>query len=231
MTMPALLKTTTAKGWRPLNPTHPLVMQISQGHIVIERAPAFAPRPVANIETLSRAHYFDGLSINRVQDNFVVQWGDPYTEQPKQARALPDHFPRQLPAEYSRTARGLPFTALVDPDTYAARTGFSTGFPVARNATATRTWLVHCYGMVEVGRDNPPDTGNGAELYVVIGQAPRQLDHNITLVGRVVEGMSWLAALPRGHSPLGFYRHAARRTPILNLRLVATLAPAQRPHL
>jgi len=231
VTMQALLKATSAKDWRPLDPSRTLVMQLPQGRVVIELAPAFAPQHVANIETLARAHYFDGLSINRVQDNFVVQWGDPHAQQPKQARALPDHLSRRLPPEYSRPTRGLAFTALLDPDTYAARTGFSMGFPVARNATASRTWLVHCYGMVGVGRDNPPDTGNGSELYVVIGQAPRQLDRNITLVGRVVEGMSWLAALPRGHGPMGFYRHAAQRVPILRLRLAATLAPAHRPHL
>ncbi len=231
VTMQALLRTTTAKDWRPLDPSRTLIMQLPQGRVVIELAPAFAPQHVANIETLAQAHYFDGLSINRVQDNFVVQWGDPHADQPKQARILPDHLHRPLPAEYSRTARGLPFTALVDPDSYAARTGFSMGLPVARNTADTRTWLVHCYGMVGVGRDNPPDTGNGSELYVVIGQAPRQLDRNITLVGRVVEGMPLLAALPRGHGPMGFYRHATQRTPILSLRLAATLAPPQRPHL
>ena len=33
------------------------------------------------------------------------------------------------------------------------------------------------------------DSSTGAELYVVTGQSPRQLDRNITSVGRVVQGI------------------------------------------
>ena len=42
-------------------------------------------------------------------------------------------------------------------------------------------WLTHCYGMVGVGRDVALDSGNGGEMYVVIGHAPRHLDLNVTL--------------------------------------------------
>ena len=55
--------------------------------------------------------------------------------------------------------------------------------------------------MVGAGRDNAADSGSGVELYAVTGQAPRQLDRNITLVGRVVQGMELLSALPRGGMP------------------------------
>ena len=39
------------------------------------------------------------------------------------------------------------------------------------------------------GRSDAVDSSNGSELYVVIGQAPRGLDLNITVVGRVLKGM------------------------------------------
>ena len=55
------------------------------------------------------------------------------------------------------------------------------------------------------------DSSNGTELYVVDGQSPRQLDRNITLVGRVVQGMELLSVLPRGTGPLGFYEKAEQR--------------------
>ena len=66
-------------------------------------------------------------------------------------------------------------------------------------------WLVHCYGMLGAGRDEAANSGGGTELYVVIGHAPRHLDRNVTLFGRVVQGMELLSALPRGTGPLGFY--------------------------
>jgi len=78
--------------------------------------------------------------------------------------------------------------------------------------------------MVGVGRGLSPDTGTGAELYAVIGQAPRQLDRNIALIGRVIEGMEHLSTMPRGTGPLGFYETAAERTPILSVRLGSEVA-------
>ena len=58
-----------------------------------------------------------------------------------------------------------------------------------------------------------------AELYVVIGHAPRHLDRNIALVGRVVEGIEHLSSLPRGTGGLGFYETARERTSIRSIRL------------
>jgi peptidylprolyl isomerase len=109
--------------------------------------------------------------------------------------------------------------------------GFSDDLPAARDPAGNVTWLVHCYGTLAVSRDNPPDSGNGSGLYAAIGQAPRRLDRNLTVVGRVVEGMEQLAALPRGHGPLGFYTEPKQRTPILDVRVAADLPPAQRPNI
>ena len=228
--MAQILARAPAADWRALDPARLLVMRLPQGRVVIELAPAFAPAHVADIEALARAHYWDGLAITRVQDDFVAQWGDPAADTPRR-RALPAGLSRALPAEYTRALAGLHFTRLPDGDVYAPAVGFADGFPVGADPANGRAWLLHCYGMVGVGRDNPPDTGNGTELYAVIGQAPRQLDRNIALVGRVVQGMDLLSALPRGHGPLGFYRSAARRTRILSVRLASTLPAAQQPHL
>ena len=82
--------------------------------------------------------------------------------------------------------------------------------------------------MVGAGRDLDVDTGGGAELYAVIGQAPRQLDRNVTLVGRVVRGMELFSTLPRGTGDLGFYKTDAERTPLVKVRLAADLPPSER---
>ena len=97
--------------------------------------------------------------------------------------------------------------------------------------TKDAAWPTHCYGMVGVGRNLSPDTGSGAELYTVIGHAPRHLDRNIALVGRVIEGMHFLSSLPRGSGALGFYteEEAAKRTPILTVRVASDLPAAEQP--
>jgi len=136
---------------------------------------------------------------------------------------------KTIPAEFDRSAASLSFRALPDPDTYARETGFSFGFPAARDSANGRIWLAHCYGMVGVGRDVPADSGNGSELYAVIGQSPRNLDRNVTLVGRVIGGMELLSMMPRGTGALGFYEKPAQRIPIAWIRLGSDLPSGERP--
>ena len=227
-TMQQVLDASKASDWRSLAPENTLYMDLPGGRVIIELAPAFAPLHAANIRSLVRAHYFDGLAILRVQDNFVTQWGDPEAGNKDKARALGKASARVAP-EFERTiGDDLPFTLLPDGDVYATEVGFSHGMPIARDTRAGKAWLAHCYGMVGAGRDNGVDTGSGAELYVVIGQAPRQLDRNIALVGRVVQGMELLSALPRGSGALGFYEKPEQRLPIRSVRLAADVADAER---
>ena len=117
---------------------------------------------------------------------------------------------------------------LSDQDGWAPQVGFSEGFPAARDPESGETWLAHCYGVVGAGRDVAADSSNGTELYVVDGQSPRQLDRNITVVGRVVQGMELLAVLPRGTGPLGFYEKPEQRTPIRSIALASDLPEAER---
>jgi cyclophilin family peptidyl-prolyl cis-trans isomerase len=227
-----ILSESKGSEWRSPDPENLLVMRLPAGRIVMELAPAYAPLHVANIRTLVREHYFDGLAIVRVQDDFVAQWDDPEADDggdPHKVRSLGTAKPT-LPPEFTRPiARSLPWVRLPDGDVYAPEVGFSDDFPAARDPAGNETWLVHCYGTLAISRDNAPDSGNGSGLYVAIGQAPRRLDRNLTVVGRVVEGMDKLSALPRGHGPLGFYVHPRERTPILNIRVAADLPPAQQP--
>jgi peptidylprolyl isomerase len=220
-TMAELLAASPASDWRAVDPEHTLYMDLPSGRVVIELAPAFAPAHVENIRALARERYFDGTAVVRAQDNYVAQWGDPDGTRPFGAAR------RTLPAEFTRALDGLAFTALPDPDTYA-EAGFSGGFPAAREPSSGRAWLVHCYAMVGAGRGNAADSGSGAELYAVIGNAPRLLDRNVTLVGRVLRGIEHLSSLPRGTGTLGFYEKPGERTAIRAVRLAADLPPTER---
>lgn len=228
-----LLARSSAAEWRTPDPHNLLVMQLPTGRVLIELAPDFGPLHAANLRTLVREHYFDGLSINRVQDNFVAQWDDPESTRdhpdPAKLKSL-GTAKKTLPPEYTRAIDPkLPWTPLPDGDVYAPEVGFSEGFPVARDPASGREWLTHCYGMVGVARDNAPNSGNGSSLYAVIGQSPRRLDRNLAIAGRVLEGMPLLSALPRGPAPMGFYANPAQRTPIQSVRLASELPPTQRP--
>ncbi|MCM2270581.1 MAG: peptidylprolyl isomerase [Thermoanaerobaculia bacterium] len=217
--------------WRPLDPENTLYLELAGGRVVFELAPEFAPDHVANVKALARERYFDGLAVVRSQENYVVQWGDPDGDDEAKRRPIAGAR-RSLPAELARRIDpALPFTPLADGDVYAPAVGFAGGFPAARDPRAGTTWLAHCYGMLGAGRGDTADSGSGAELYVVIGHAPRHLDKNVTLLGRAVAGSEHLSTLPRGTGPLGFYEKREQVVPIVAVRVAADVPAAERTEL
>ncbi|MDQ3039168.1 MAG: peptidylprolyl isomerase [Pseudomonadota bacterium] len=217
-----------ASSWRTLDPANTLYMELDGGRVIIELAPGFAPQHVANIKTMAKGGFWDGLSIYRSQDNFVVQFGDPDADDKAKAKASPTGTKVKLPAEFTRPAASAHFDRLPDVDGWAPQVGFIDGFPAARDPKAGKAWLTHCYGMLGAGRGNEPDSSIGAELYVVIGQAPRALDRQLSAVGRVVKGMGLLSTIVRGPDPMGFYDKPQQRTTIKAIRLASEVPEAER---
>jgi cyclophilin family peptidyl-prolyl cis-trans isomerase len=216
-----LLAGSPAGDWRVPDPEDTLYMDLARGRVVIELASRVAPQHVANIRALARAHYFDGLAIVRVQDNYVVQWDDPDHHRPVPAGV-------RAAVEFTAAAGAdARFEPLPDRDVYAPQVGFLDGFPAARDPRSHIVWLAHCYGMVGAGRDDPPES-DGTEMYAVIGHAPRQLDRNVALVGRVLKGMDLLSSLPRGSGEMGFYVPSEPTAPIRSVRVAADVPKAER---
>jgi len=252
--------------------------------VVIQLMPApFSQGWVHNIRLFARSGWYDGISVNRVQDNYVTQWGDPNYDNPEatgKPKPLPEGLKVMTEAEYlapdllavpdprgrPRMNYGLGATmirnamiatnggvavpeafrqalqtgtppASEEPprmgDAYADFVTLALGWPLGGTMgdEGNPFWPVHCYGMVGVGRNMSPDTGSGAELYTVIGHAPRHLDRNIALVGRVIEGMQHLSSLPRGSGALGFYtaEEAGKRTAITSVRVASDLPASEQP--
>ena len=246
--------------WQVIAAEDLLVMTLApnaEGHprqVIIQlMPPPFSQGWVENIRTLARAGWYDGISVNRVQDNYVVQWGDPGYDNPEsgetETKPLPEglrvmgeeDYTTRVPVELISPDIAANFNPIVRGgwqapilrDAYASSATFENGWPFALRQYPDRSdrWPVHCYGMVGVGRNYSPDTGSGAELYTVVGHAPRHLDRNIALVGRIISGMEHLSSLPRGSGVLGFYteEEADKRTPILSIRVASDLPENERP--
>ena len=231
-----------AGDWVAIAPADVLVMTLvpdAKGkvrRVVIQlMPPPFSQGWIGNIRKLAAAHWWDGTSVNRVQDNYVAQWGD-VTEK----KALPEGLVTVPEIKYeTRSDAALRnyirarsgHSPMLTRDAYAENSLYFSGWPIAFVSTHKNgdLWPVHCYGMVGVGRNLSPDTGSGAELYTVIGHAPRHLDRNIALVGRVIEGIENLSSLPRGTEGLGFYKTAEERVAILSIRLATELPAAEQP--
>ncbi|MDH3225092.1 MAG: peptidylprolyl isomerase, partial [Gemmatimonadota bacterium] len=211
--------------WRDLDPEYTVYMELEGGRVVMELAPEFAPRHVENVRALVRGGYFDGGAVTRSQDNYVVQWARRSLDE---GQALPDGIHGALPAEFEVAARGLPFTPIPDGDVYAPEAGFVRGFPSGRDPQTGTLWMAHCYGVVGVPRGNDPESGSGQGLYAVIGHAPRHLDRNLSMVGRVVAGMEHLSTLPRGTESLGRYESRDEWVTIESVRLESDVPVVER---
>ena len=217
-----VLDAAPANAWMTVPAEDLVVMTLADGSKVdYQLASDFAPVHVANIRQLVRSGYFDGASILRVQDAYVVQWGRP-DEDKTEAKGI-NPTP---PAEYE-FAPPAGFKPLPYPDAYAESVGHIKSWPVATDGKTD--WLIHCYGMIGVARDMAPDTGNGTQLYTVIGHAPRHLDRNIAVVGRIISGMEFLTDQPRGTEDLGFYKDDSQRLKIVSAKLASDLPAAERP--
>lgn len=202
--------------WREVNPDHLVFMDLTGGQVVIELNPGFAPQTVAQFKRLVAEDFYRGLSFYRVIEGFVAQGGDESDiDQPNDQPALPAEFERPFDAD-------MHWTPVQDNDLYAPATGFIDGFAAARDGD--RVWLTHCPGVVAMARGNDKDSGS-TDFYIVIGQAPRYLDRNLTIFGRVIDGMDVVQRITRGATlDNGIIFDDEARTRIRRMRLAKDLA-------
>ena len=249
VTPSSVVAAASAEEWLPIDPQDLLVMELApdaRGNnrtVVIQLMPAPFSQPwVENVRMLAEAHWWDGTSVYRVQDNYVTQWGDVTEEKPLPEGLVSPRAAYDLQnAGIVRTGTEASWTYEDDPNNPRLIDGqimlqshspgrydtFWQGWPVGGMIRPhdSLNWPIHCYGHVGVARNYAPDTGTGAELYTIIGQPQRHMDRNLAVVGRVIAGMEHLSSLPRGSGELGFYTEdeADLRTPILSVRLGSEL--------
>ena len=60
------------------DPENTLVMETTQGQVVIQLRPDLAPRHVERIKQLARENFYDGIVFHRVLEGFMAQTGCPH---------------------------------------------------------------------------------------------------------------------------------------------------------
>ncbi|MFP1129807.1 peptidylprolyl isomerase [Asticcacaulis sp. W401b] len=222
----ALATAATAQDWTPLDADNTLVMETTQGRVIIALSPQMAPQGVARIKDLTRQGFYNGLLFHRVIDHFVAQTGNPNNKDGGRS-PLPD-----LPLEaVFKLGEMVPHTVVAQP------AGATTGFigavpyvamtdrhmpPASDGSHAVRAWGTHCRGVLGMGRGEARDSAN-SELYLMRDTVTR-LDRDYTVVGRVVSGFDALAALRVGEPP-------AQPDAMVQVQLLADMPLAERPKL
>jgi cyclophilin family peptidyl-prolyl cis-trans isomerase len=57
-----------------------LIVDTSKGTFTIQTFPSDAPKTVAHIVALAKSHFYDGQHVHRALKGFVVQFGDPQSQ-------------------------------------------------------------------------------------------------------------------------------------------------------
>jgi peptidylprolyl isomerase len=211
--------------WRPVPINNSVLLTLPHGKVVIELAPQFAPKHVAQFRQLTQQGFYNGTKFYRVIDGFVAQAG------PKEGSKKDQSVPLlTMESEWRLNAEDL-YTPVQKNDLFAPQTGFKDSFAMAfqtgSSQAPNRAWLTHCPGVIAMARNNEADSAS-SHFYVVVGQAPRYLDNIMTIFGRVVYGMQHIQAITRTEVMTGEEAIKTRKfTPIVTMKLMADVPKAQ----
>ena len=209
--------------WRPVDPDHLVFLDLQEGQVTIELAPTFAPKTVAQFRRLVQDHFYDGLPFYRVIDGFVAQGGDGSDLGELSDVPLID---AEFEIEWSEE---FIYTPAQKPEMFAPETGFMDGFAVGRDPSSDSAWLLHCPGVVAMARNDSPDSSR-TDFYIVLGQAPRYLDRNMNVFGRVIDGMDVVQRIRRGPAlNNGIIRDDLAASRISRMRLASDIPEEERP--
>jgi peptidylprolyl isomerase len=210
--------------WREVPADNIVFMEMAEGRVVIELNPAFAPKTVDQFRRLVESRFYDGLPFYRVIDGFVAQGGDGSDLGELSNVPLID---AEFEIDWDDE---LPFVPVQKPDLFAAETGFIDGFAVGRDPGDGKAWLTHCPGIIAMARNEGRDSSR-TDFYIVIGQAPRYLDRNMNVFGRVIDGMDAVQRIRRGPTDAnGIIDDDLARSRISSMRLLSEYPKAKRLH-
>lgn len=209
--------------WRspPLNNT--VYMETSEGLVIIELAPFIAPQHSERFKNLVKEGFYDGLDFYRVIDGFVAQAGDISEQKPSSNKSM-------LKAEFTQPITSSDtYTLVQDNDFIAPQTGFLNGFPIGRDPQTKEQWLLHCPGNIAFARNNQADSAT-TDFYIVIGQATRHLDRNMSSIGKVIYGMDTVQRLTRSHinQASGIIEKPKNRSKITWVKMASDIPKKQR---
>ena len=208
--------------WREVEPDNLVFMDLHEGQVVIELNPAFAPKTVEQFRRLVQERFYEGLSFYRVIDGFVAQGGDGSDlGELSNVPLIEAEFEREWPAD-------MPFTPVQKPDLFAPESGFIEGFAAGRDPGDGKAWLAHCPGVVAMARNDDADSSR-TDFYIVIGQAPRYLDRNMNVFGRVIHGMEAVQRIQRGPATEnGIIRDETSASRIRSIKLASDIPKGER---
>ena len=210
--------------WRNVDAANTMVIDTNKGRIFVELYPDVAPASVAQIESLTRRGFYDGLTFFRVIDGFMDQTGDP-----KNTGEGGSDLPN-LKAEFRfRIAPGSNYPVIAkapsgeDAVFVGAMPAISQPAGMAALTADGKVTAIalFCTGVMGVARASDPGSGN-SQFFLMRGMK-LALDDRYAAVGRVVAGQSVVNDIKTGE-PVD-----PPRDRMTKVQILADMPAAQRP--
>lgn len=213
----------------PVEQSSLVYMETNIGQVIIQLTDLQSPKAAKQFSNLVSEGFYHNQSFYRVIDGFVAQAGEMDYEKGVSKKS---DFRRPIPAEFTQLSNEQSaFQVVQSPALLAPETGYWHNFPAGQDASTKERWLLHCPGAVAMARNNDPDSSS-TEFYIVIGQAPRHLDRNMSVIGRVVHGMPIVQAMNRGElAEGGIVNPKSEQVQILSATIGSSLPKAQQKNI
>ena len=208
------LNTQSVEQWLPIPQSELVYLELETGMVVIQLASFIAPKQVERFINLVNEGFYNNTDFYRVIDGFVAQGGD-------MSESKTSAFKAEMAPEFTRRApKDSAFLSIQKPDLLAPETGFLNNFVAGRDSGTQEEWLLHCPGVVAFARGNEAKWVT-PDFYIVVGQAPRHLDRNMSTLGRVVHGMPHVQRIKRASADAagGVITEVKNRTKILSANM------------
>lgn len=190
------------EAWRTLDPENTLYIDLAYGRVVLELYPEIAPLHVAQIKTLVRQSFYDGMTFHRVIQGFMNQTGDPKGDGTGDSD-LPD-----IQGEFTfRRAPSMPVTLVGARDQGGkdVGVGFYKALPVATQPSSqamltkdgkVAAFGLHCKGVTSMARTSDPNSANSQ--FFLMRDIAQHLDAQYSIWGNTVSGHEHLTKIKIG---------------------------------
>ncbi|MEL7041959.1 MAG: peptidylprolyl isomerase [Pseudomonadota bacterium] len=215
--------------WRAVDPENLVILETSQGQIMLELLPVAAPNHVEQFRAYVRSGLYDRTEFHRVIKDFMAQGGD------VAATHGEDRLRPPLQAEF--TFRRDPADAQLHTigPADSADAGFHNGFPISTQPGflaemsvdgLVESWIPHCPGVLSTARTSDDLNSGNAQFFLISGEG-QHLDYNYTAKGRALTGLDVIQSIKLGPRPEGF--PIANPDVLISAQMVADMPEAERP--
>lgn len=162
-----------------------VTIETEKGNIDLELDKNAAPKTVENFVKLSQEGFYDGVKFHRVEENFVIQAGDPLSKDNDPSNDGSGGPGYAIEDEINPRALGLPEETISQLQSLGYKFDFSLKS------------ISHRVGVISMANTGQPNSG-GSQFFIITTKDEPDLDGRYTAFGTVVQGMDVVRQIKQG---------------------------------